>query len=194
MKIWTVTENSDNGIITKVVTSQYAADALERQFLHNYWWDKEKPLPVDMEAARDAVYAHGMVDSVHVTEHDLSDHPAIAAALAAFDAMQDSIQEGEDMACNDETAAAMDNGWRGIREALGLPIAQEQAEEAIAPTKTFRVEVSRTDVFTVEVTAEDEDEARELALEEICHADAPMAAFFTRSEGFETTTCNEVAA
>ena len=85
MKIWTVTENSDNGIITEVVTSQDQADALERQFLLNNWWDKETPLPEDMEAARDAVYAQaGMVDSVHVTEHDIDpnikNNPALLQA------------------------------------------------------------------------------------------------------------------
>lgn len=85
MKIWTVTENSDNGIITKAVTSQAAADALERQFLLNNWWSKDTPLPDDMETARDAVYAQaGMVDSVHVVEHDIDlnadDDPTIIAA------------------------------------------------------------------------------------------------------------------
>lgn len=57
--------------------------------------------------------------------------------------------------------------------------------------KTYKVEISRTDYFSVEVEADGEAEARQAALDTICQADDPMGAFFTHSEGFDTEGCEE---
>lgn len=56
--------------------------------------------------------------------------------------------------------------------------------------KTFTVECSRTEFFYVTVRANEEQEAREAAIEVICNSDDPWEQFGDRSDGFETTDCN----
>jgi hypothetical protein len=128
MKIWTITTDQDGeGTATAVHMTEADAKGHYGRIIAASWasWfgSNAAPMPDDTAKAWEVLTMQtGFMDSVTLTEHDISHHPAIAAALAAFDAMQNSIQDGQDMACNDETAAAMDNGWRGIRDALGVTV------------------------------------------------------------------------
>jgi hypothetical protein len=122
MKIWTITMNDDDGIYTTVLYSQAAADVAERAYLISKWGGDIAALPADLEGARDAVYSQsGMIDSVHVDEHTIADHPDISAAIAAVDALDD-LGDSELAMVNDETMDAIQHAQLEVRAALtGLP-------------------------------------------------------------------------
>jgi hypothetical protein len=122
MKIWTITTNDDDGIHTTVAYSEAAADVAERAYLISKWWGDIAALPADMEGARDAVYGQsGMLDSIHVDEHTITDHPDIAAAIASVDALDD-LGNSDLAMVNDETMGAIQLAQLEVRAALtGLP-------------------------------------------------------------------------
>jgi hypothetical protein len=150
MKIWIITTDDDNGTQTAI---HYTAEAANAQAVEivTAWYDRH--LRADQEPREHTDWQEtyellsdtiGFNNYLTFEEHDISAHPAIAKAIAAYDLMQDAIQESEDAACNDETVALMESGYVLVRAALGLPVAQDQADDdamfGISPELLSQVE------------------------------------------------------
>lgn len=82
MKIWTITTDDHNGTQTVVHFTEAAADAAALAFCREHWPKDAGPMPEDFTAAYDLIQA-GDSGLIWIEEHDISDHPAIGAAIEA---------------------------------------------------------------------------------------------------------------
>lgn len=87
MKIWTITTDDHSGTVTVVYTTEAAADAAAMAFCREHWPKDAGPMPDDFTAAYERI-EQGDSGLLWMDEHDISDHPAIAAAIAATTAAE----------------------------------------------------------------------------------------------------------
>lgn len=89
MKIWTITTDQDGeGTATAVHVTESAARAQFARIVAASWesWfgTNAAPMPDDTAKAWEVLTMQtGFIDTVSLAEHDISDHPAIAAAIEA---------------------------------------------------------------------------------------------------------------
>jgi hypothetical protein len=82
MKIWLVTFNDDDGIGVEICYSEAEAEDMAREWVKASWEEyTPKPMPDDWRRALDALSMQPcFMDSVTVSERDISDHPALQRA------------------------------------------------------------------------------------------------------------------
>jgi hypothetical protein len=118
MKIWTITTDDNTGHTCNVFYTAAAADAAALEVCRKDWPKDEGPCPDNWRDAMEVIEdGDGLL--MWVEEHDISDHPAIASAHHAFDAMEDQIGDSETAACNDETMELIWEGKRNLTAAIG---------------------------------------------------------------------------
>ena len=82
MKIWTVTTDDNSGTVTQVFGTAAAADAAAFAFCKEHWSDDYYgPMPATWQEAYEAMEQGE--NWLWMTEHDITAHPAINAAIEA---------------------------------------------------------------------------------------------------------------
>lgn len=82
MKIWLVTFNDDDGIGVEICYSAAEAEEMAREWVRSAWQEHtSKPMPDEWRRALDLLcMVPCFMDSVTVSERDISDHPALQPA------------------------------------------------------------------------------------------------------------------
>lgn len=80
MKIWTITTNDDEGVSTDVYLDEATAEIAAHEWVASYF----DTAPEDWRHGFDLLQQRlGFMDSIHLQEQDLSEHPVFKALLLA---------------------------------------------------------------------------------------------------------------
>lgn len=83
MKIWTITTDDNSGTVTQVFGTEAAADAAAYAFCKAQWSERyDGPMPATWQDAYETI-EQGDGGLLWKSEHALTDHPAINAAIDA---------------------------------------------------------------------------------------------------------------
>lgn len=72
MKVWTVTYNDDNGIITDIANTEKVAENAAWDWTNGKWPEhfSQEPMPDDWRIAFDRLTDENLfIDSIHIAEH-----------------------------------------------------------------------------------------------------------------------------
>ena len=107
MKIWSlVIDDDDNGFSSSLFFSEVEADEAAWDWVLGAWisWFGNADAPPNWEQAADKLYEQaGFMNSISMTEHDISAHPAAAQARGALNNCVDQLNLLADLAkCEDD--------------------------------------------------------------------------------------------
>lgn len=110
MKIWTIMINDDNsGFEPEIHFTKKAADRAAWDWVLGAWtkWFGNPDAPPNWQEAAEKLYEQaGFLDSITLTEHDISYHPAASQARGALNNCVDQMNLLADLAnCDDDDVA-----------------------------------------------------------------------------------------
>ena len=110
MKIWTITTNDDNGVLTDVCVTEQAADKLATDWVESYRYrypevDFKRPW---REVFEDLCEQTGFIDSISVTEHTVfPSFPTEPIEQAYVKAAQDHFARDGELEIDDNAQVSL---------------------------------------------------------------------------------------